>query len=91
MFPITWEGPGDRFDRIQISCPNALGGEGRVVRSAAIAEKALAGTADDPEFFRTKLVTARFYAENILPQTASYARMATTGAEAVMALSEDAF
>lgn len=36
MFPITWEGSGDRFDRIQIFDPNALGGEGRVMRSATI-------------------------------------------------------
>lgn len=34
MFTVTWDGPGDRYDSIQIFDPSARGGEGKVVRSA---------------------------------------------------------
>lgn len=36
LFDIGWDGPGDRYDSIQIFDPNALGGEGKAVRSATI-------------------------------------------------------
>jgi Ca-activated chloride channel homolog len=36
MFPVTWEGPGDRYDSIQIFDPQAVNGEGKVVRSATL-------------------------------------------------------
>lgn len=36
MFTVTWVGPGDRYDSIQIFEPSARGGEGKVMRSANI-------------------------------------------------------
>ncbi len=34
---VTWEGPGGRYDSIQIFDPSARGGEGKVMRTATIA------------------------------------------------------
>ena len=45
----------------------------------------------DDDFGRAKLVTARFYAERLLPQTGSLRRQIEGGAEAVMALPPEMF
>jgi len=37
MFEVAWEGPGDRYDAIQIFDPQARNGEGKVIRSATVA------------------------------------------------------
>ena len=52
----------------------------------------IAGKADDDdEFYKAKRATARFFAANMLPQVAGYARAATAGAEEIMALPAEAF
>ena len=48
------------------------------------------GAADDV-FYKAKLATARFYAANLLPQVAGFARAATAGADDIMALPAEAF
>ncbi len=35
-FVVTWDGPGDRYDRIQVFDPTARMGEGKVVRTATL-------------------------------------------------------
>ncbi len=35
-FVVTWDGPGDRYDGIRLFDPNALGGEGKALRSTTI-------------------------------------------------------
>ena len=45
----------------------------------------------DDDFARAKLVTARFYAERLLPQTGSLRRQIEGGADAVMALPPEMF
>ena len=52
---------------------------------------ATAATRLDDDFARAKLVTARFYAERLLPQTGSLRRQIEGGAEAVMALPPEMF
>jgi 3-(methylthio)propanoyl-CoA dehydrogenase len=47
--------------------------------------------AEDDEFYKAKRATARFFAANMLPQVAGYARAATAGAEEIMALPAEAF
>jgi len=47
--------------------------------------------AEDDKFYKAKCVTARFFAANMLPQVAGYARAATAGAEEIMALPAEAF
>lgn len=62
-----------------------------------MARSALAalGKRNDPDadqgFVDAKIATARFYAENILPQCGALARAATSGADTIMALDEAQF
>ncbi|MFO0998170.1 MAG: acyl-CoA dehydrogenase [Alphaproteobacteria bacterium] len=46
---------------------------------------------DQPEFSRSKIATARFYAEQILPLSATLLSQITNGPESTMALGEDQF
>ncbi len=63
------------------------------LRMATAATRALAdGKGDtDRAFLKAKLVTARYFAERILPDTGSLRRKIEGGAEAVMALSPEMF
>ncbi|MCG3168518.1 MAG: 3-methylmercaptopropionyl-CoA dehydrogenase [Pseudomonadales bacterium] len=56
--------------------------------AARAAARRLATGGDDEAFCNTKLVTARFYAEQILPRARMHAEVVRAGAEAVMALDE---
>jgi acyl-CoA dehydrogenase len=53
-----------------------------MARAAAVAEAALAGNADDA-FYRSKLQTCRFYAEQVLPEVLGLARVVKGGAASV--------
>jgi hypothetical protein len=55
--------------------------------SAALAD----GAGDDRDFHEAKVVTARFYAERILPQAGAERRKIEAGAESIMALPVEAF
>jgi hypothetical protein len=60
----------------------------RMVRASTAA---LANGADDKAFHEAKLITARFFAERVLPETASLRRKLEAGAESLMALPAEAF
>ncbi|MBW8848601.1 MAG: acyl-CoA dehydrogenase [Burkholderiales bacterium] len=60
----------------------------QLARALMAAEDALA---TDKEFMAAKIVTARFYAEHILPRTASLRSAIVDGADSVTALSLEAF
>ncbi len=62
-----------------------------MARAALIADRRLAEGSDDAAFYRAKLATARFYAENVMPQITALARMATGGADTIMRLDEALF
>jgi alkylation response protein AidB-like acyl-CoA dehydrogenase len=65
---------------------------GWLMARAALAAKAdLQAGAGDPNFLRAKIITARFYGERILPRAAYYEAAATAGADALMAMADDAF
>ena len=67
----------------------ALGGW-LMAKGALAAQREIdAGSTD--EFFKTKIFTARFYAEHILPRSQSYATTVQTGAGAIMDLSVENF
>ncbi|TFI57292.1 acyl-CoA dehydrogenase [Sphingomonas parva] len=51
----------------------------------------LANGGEDGDFHRAKLVTARFFAERILPETGSLRRKLEAGADTLMALPVEAF
>jgi len=61
------------------------------LRMASAAQAALDSGTDDKTFMETKLVTARFYAERILPDSGALRRKIEAGAEAIMALPAEAF
>ena len=60
-------------------------------RAAEIAHKKLADKAGNADFYKAKLITARFYAEEILPRSAGYLEAATSGGSAAMDLPEEQF
>ncbi|MEB8434357.1 acyl-CoA dehydrogenase C-terminal domain-containing protein [Cocleimonas sp. KMM 6892] len=67
----------------------ALGGW-LMAKSALAAQREIdAGSTD--EFFKTKILTARFYAEHILPRSEAYATTVQSGAGAIMDLSIENF
>jgi hypothetical protein len=61
------------------------------LRSAAAAARVRAAGEGDPAFLDGKLVTARFFAERILPETGSLRRKIEGGADAIMALEPEMF
>jgi hypothetical protein len=61
------------------------------LRMAKASTAALADNAEDRAFHEAKLITARFYAERILPQAGAERRKIESGAESLMALPAEAF
>jgi alkylation response protein AidB-like acyl-CoA dehydrogenase len=61
------------------------------LRMAKASAAALANGAADGDFHRNKLLTARFFADRILPQTNAERRKLEAGAESIMALPAEAF
>jgi hypothetical protein len=62
-------------------CGYTMGGW-LLAKSSAIAAKNLQGP--DKAFYESKIHTARFYADQVLPNTLSLARVVTSGAESVI-------
>ncbi|MDY0011285.1 MAG: acyl-CoA dehydrogenase [Rhodocyclaceae bacterium] len=60
-------------------------------RAALVAQDHLAKGTDDSAFYQGKLITARFYADHILPQAGGLAHGVTHGAEGSLALDEAQF
>jgi hypothetical protein len=63
----------------------------RWLRMARASAAALADGAEDSAFHQAKLVTARFYAERIMPDAGALRRKIEAGAESLMALPAEAF
>jgi alkylation response protein AidB-like acyl-CoA dehydrogenase len=61
------------------------------LRMATAASRLLAAGEGDAKFLEAKLVTARFFAERILPDTGALRRKIEGGAESVMALEPEMF
>ncbi|MFO1393646.1 MAG: acyl-CoA dehydrogenase C-terminal domain-containing protein [Steroidobacteraceae bacterium] len=59
--------------------------------SAGVAAKKLAAGAPDPDFYKAKLVTARFYFDRLLPRVDAHAAAARAGAAGVMGLPAEHF
>ena len=58
---------------------------------AQIAKLALAKAGDGDPYYATKLVTARYYVERVLPETSAHLAKLKTGAATLMALDAEAF
>ncbi|HJV26839.1 MAG TPA: acyl-CoA dehydrogenase [Aromatoleum sp.] len=68
-----------------------VAGGWQMARAALIAQARLAENADGADFYRTKIVTARFYADHILPQAQGLAYTVANGALSALELTEDQF
>ena len=66
-------------------------GAWQMARAAEIAHRRLASNEGDADFYQAKIITARFYAEQILPRSAAYFEAATSGGVAAMDLAEEQF
>ena len=62
----------------------------QMARAARVAQTRLA-SGQDPLFHEAKLLTARFYAEHILPKAGALLRSIQNGGTSIMALSEEQF
>ncbi|MCB1806969.1 MAG: acyl-CoA dehydrogenase C-terminal domain-containing protein, partial [Candidatus Competibacteraceae bacterium] len=62
----------------------------QMARAALIAQERLA-TGDNSGFYNSKLITARFYAEQILPRAQALSYAVVAGAETPLALAEESF
>lgn len=60
-------------------------------RAAKQAQAALAAGSDETAFYETKVKTARFYFQRLLPRTRTHAQCMQAGAEPLMALSSEDF
>jgi alkylation response protein AidB-like acyl-CoA dehydrogenase len=61
------------------------------LRMARAATAALAAGAPDRTFYETKLATAQFFADRVMPETGSLRRKLEAGADSVMAVAAEAF
>ncbi|HEY0413924.1 MAG TPA: acyl-CoA dehydrogenase C-terminal domain-containing protein [Allosphingosinicella sp.] len=61
------------------------------LRMAKASTAALANGTEDKAFHEAKLITARFFAERVMPETGSLRRKLEAGAESLMALPAEAF
>jgi hypothetical protein len=62
-----------------------------MARQALAAKSRLAAGSGDPSFLNTKIVTARFYSEQILPQSTGLLAAITAGGDDLLALAPDQF
>lgn len=62
-----------------------------MARSALQAQAMLDTGSGDPEFLQAKMVTARFYSEQLLPRTSSLLCAICSGSETTMSLGDDQF
>ncbi|MFJ3055525.1 acyl-CoA dehydrogenase [Herbaspirillum sp. NPDC087042] len=63
----------------------------QMARAAAVAAAKLKAGEGDGKFYEAKLATARFFADQILPQALAYRTAIVEGGQAVLALPEDQF
>jgi 3-(methylsulfanyl)propanoyl-CoA dehydrogenase len=68
-----------------------VAGGWQMARAAAIAQEKLSGGAGDKAFYESKLVTARYYADHILPRAQAYGREVVGGADSTLRLDEALF
>jgi alkylation response protein AidB-like acyl-CoA dehydrogenase len=61
------------------------------LRMAVAAQKALDGGADDADFMRAKLITARFFSERMMPDAGALRRKLEAGSGAMMAMPVESF
>lgn len=66
-------------------------GAWQMARAALVAQKKLTADAGNADFYKAKLITARFYAEELLPRSAGYSEAVTSDSNSAMELAEEQF
>jgi hypothetical protein len=66
-------------------------GAWQMARAALVAQKKLTADAGNADFYKAKLITARFYAEELLPRSAGYFEAVTSDSNSAMELAEEQF
>jgi len=66
-----------------------VAGGWQMARAAVIAKQRLDEGAEDFDFYRAKIGTARFFAEHILPQAHSFKAAIVNGSDSALALEVD--
>jgi acyl-CoA dehydrogenase len=61
------------------------------LQARAANEKIAAGANGDAQFLESKLTTARYFMERVMPETGAHLARISTGADSMMALPEEAF
>ncbi|MCV6605493.1 MAG: acyl-CoA dehydrogenase [Porticoccaceae bacterium] len=85
-----WSFPGAvSFNLLMLLGTTAAGA--MLAQSALAAQAKLDAGEGDQQFYKNKLVTARFFAEQVLPRTLGYMQAIISGHEATMELAEDQF
>lgn len=69
---------------------NYLMGSGTVIAGWLMLKSALVASSQDSDFNKTKIATARFYFDHILPRASSYFSSTLAAPETYMSISEDA-
>jgi len=77
------------FDYLMLA--GTVVGAWQMGRAAEAAHKKLEATEGDANFYKAKIITARFYAEEILPRSAGYLEAATSDSSSAMELPEEQF
>ena len=85
---INWEGAVS-FNYLMLM--GTVCGAWQMLLAAQLAEQKLKSKDNDIPFYSTKLATARFYLDQILPRYLSHAAMVKAGSKSIMALDEDLF
>jgi 3-(methylthio)propanoyl-CoA dehydrogenase len=62
-----------------------------LIKSALLAQEDLASRAGDRDFLAAKILTARFYAEHVLPHCVALAATVVEGSGVTLGMPEDAF
>jgi hypothetical protein len=63
----------------------------QMARAAEVSHKKLAANEDNADFYKAKIITARFYAEEVLPRSAGHVEAITSDGNSAMELPEDQF
>ena len=60
-------------------------------KMSSVAQEKLAEGTTEEAFYKTKLQTAQFYFDRILPRTLAHAQMISAGSDSMMAVEEENF
>jgi acyl-CoA dehydrogenase len=82
--------PGAASVNLLMLAGTVIGGW-QMARAALAANRRLADADTDKAFLEAKVITARFYAEQILPRSSGYRQAAMSGSDTTMAMPEESF